>query len=101
MESEELTPTEDKPKNEVPDFEAWIKELGWNCDGTSESNDMLRLCNRVWNTHVLPLQEENAKLLIALRNVVDACEDKNGQFRAWHQHLREMTKEAKEQINKK
>lgn len=42
------------------------------------------------------LVEENERLRKALQNLVDATEDKNGQFRAWHQHLRQMTKEAED-----
>jgi hypothetical protein len=35
-------------------------------------------------------------LVIALENIVDATEDKNGQFRAWHNHLRKTTSDAKQ-----
>ena len=45
------------------------------------------------------LKEENAKLKEAIKNLVDATEDKGGQFRAWHQHLRDTTKAAKQLIS--
>jgi hypothetical protein len=41
------------------------------------------------------LEEENKKLRSALMAVVDATEDKGGQFRAWHNHLRSTTKNAR------
>lgn len=41
------------------------------------------------------LQEENEKLRKVLSAIVDATEDKGGQFRAWHNHLRSTTKEAR------
>lgn len=47
----------------------------------------------------LPSASENEKLREALKNLIDATEDKNGQFRAWHNHLREMTKAAKTLIS--
>jgi hypothetical protein len=46
-------------------------------------------------TIIADLEFENKALKLALHNVVDACEDKGGQFRAWHNHLREQTKVAK------
>lgn len=48
---------------------------------------------------VINLKKENKKLRAALANVIEATEDKNGQFRAWHNHLRETTKNAKELLN--
>lgn len=47
----------------------------------------------------LPTVSENEKLREAIKNLVDATEDKNGQFSAWHKHLREMTKAAKTLIS--
>lgn len=42
------------------------------------------------------LANENLILKKALAELVDATEDKNGQFRAWHQHLKQTTSKAKE-----
>lgn len=44
------------------------------------------------------VRAEAGSLKDALRNLTEATEDKNGQFSAWHRHLREMTKAAKELI---
>lgn len=42
------------------------------------------------------LEQEIAKLKEAIKNLVNATEDKDGQFKIWHQYLRETTKAAKE-----
>lgn len=41
----------------------------------------------------------NDRLIDVMRNLLDATEDKNGQFSSWHKHLRQTTKEARELIN--
>lgn len=43
--------------------------------------------------------QENKQLREKLAAVIDACEDKGGQFRTWHQHLRETTRAGKELLN--
>lgn len=47
----------------------------------------------------LYLENQNKELKDALMDVVDATEDKGGQFRAWHNHLRDTTKKAKQILN--
>lgn len=42
------------------------------------------------------LENEVVKLKEAIKNLTDATEDKDGQFKIWHQYLREATKAAKE-----
>lgn len=37
------------------------------------------------------LEQQNKELKKALKEIIDATEDKGGQFRAWHQHLRSTT----------
>lgn len=65
-----------KPKSEhvdsKPDFEKMIEDLGWICDGSSETNDMLKLSNRIWSDYVLPLQQENDKLKEDIKDAYNA-----------------------------
>ncbi len=75
--------------------------------GTTKAiEDAINLIHTKWFTNgtmqdINELLRDNKELKTKLQNVVDACEDKDGQFRAWHQHLRKCTTEAKELLPSK
>lgn len=51
-----------KEEMEKPDFKSIVESFGWYCDGTAEANDMLKICEHVWSSHVEPLQKESERL---------------------------------------
>ncbi len=85
---------------------SWYKVISW-CyanetvlgltPGGSISDSIIEALNQF---KAMNDTSKTLRLIKAMENIIDATEDKNGQFRAWHNHLRKTTQEAKELLSK-